>query len=125
MKINLAKFFLGLSALLYMYLGLVFLIDPIPMLTRLSVAPTGPAGLVELRTFYGGFLFSNGAEVELTDVHISGCTAISDTASVSFAPHSAVLDTHARHRRTRHARENSAALQPPPLALARRCGARS
>jgi hypothetical protein len=56
-----SQLLLGLSAVLHLYLGAVFAIDPTEWLANLSLAATAPAGLAEMRAFYGGLMLAMGA----------------------------------------------------------------
>ena len=54
------RLILLLNALLHLYFGAVFIVSPEPMMANLSIAATSPAGLIEMRTFYGGLMFAMG-----------------------------------------------------------------
>lgn len=65
------KLVLALSALLHLYFGAVFIINPEPMMANLSIAATSPAGLIEMRTFYGGLMFAIGCFYALGVINTS------------------------------------------------------
>jgi hypothetical protein len=52
---------LGASAIVHLYFGAWFAIDAGPLMASLSIAPTAPAGLAEMRAFYGGLMLALGA----------------------------------------------------------------
>jgi len=56
-----ARALLGTSAALHLYFGGYFAIDAAPMLEGLAIAATEPAGLIEMRAFYGGLMLALGA----------------------------------------------------------------
>ena len=49
-----------LNAVLHLYFGLVFVINPEPLMQSLSISALSPTGLVEMRTFYGGLMSAIG-----------------------------------------------------------------
>jgi hypothetical protein len=55
-----ARFWLALSGALHLYYGLYFAIDAAPITAALAIAPTEPAGLIEMRAFYGGLMLALG-----------------------------------------------------------------
>lgn len=62
---------LVINALIHIYFGGVFIFNPEPMMESLSIASTSPTGLVEMRTFYGGFMMAIGLYY-LVSAFISG-----------------------------------------------------
>lgn len=56
-----ARVWLALSAVMHLYLGAAFAIDAAPWIEGLAIAPTDPAGLIEMRAFYGGLMLALGA----------------------------------------------------------------
>jgi len=52
---------LAASALLHLYFGAVFAIDPRPLMADLSLDATSPVGWIEMRAFYGGLMLALGA----------------------------------------------------------------
>ena len=60
LKLVLARCFLLLSAVLHLYYGVVFALDPEPMMARLALAATAAAGITEMRAFHGGLMIALG-----------------------------------------------------------------
>ncbi len=57
---GLARMLLCVSSALHLYFGIGFILDPGAWMENLAIAATSPAGLVEMRAFYGGLLSSLG-----------------------------------------------------------------
>lgn len=51
---------LALSAIMHLYFGAAFALDPIPWMQNLHVAASNPAGVAEMRAFYGGLMLALG-----------------------------------------------------------------
>jgi hypothetical protein len=56
-----ARAVLALSGAMHLYFGAVFAIDPLPWMQSLSLTATAPAGVAELRAFYGGLMLAMGS----------------------------------------------------------------
>ena len=52
---------LTLSAIIHLYFGAAFALDPVPWMQNLHLAASNPAGVAEMRAFYGGLMLSLGA----------------------------------------------------------------
>jgi len=59
--VRLARLLLLGSAGLHLYFGAAFALAPGPWMESLSIQATSPAGLVEMRAFYGGLMLALGA----------------------------------------------------------------
>ena len=57
---------LVLVVLMHLYYGLSFFFTPEPWMAKLHITSTSPAGLTEMRTFYGGLMTAMGIFFVLT-----------------------------------------------------------
>ena len=56
-----AQLALAVSALMHLYFGALFALDPLPWMQSLHLAASNPAGVAEMRAFYGGLMLALGA----------------------------------------------------------------
>jgi hypothetical protein len=55
-----AQLALALSALIHLYFGALFALDPVPWMQNLHLTASDPAGVTEMRAFYGGLMLALG-----------------------------------------------------------------
>lgn len=56
-----AQLALALSALVHLYFGAAFVLDPVPWMQNLHLTASNPAGIAEMRAFYGGLMLALGS----------------------------------------------------------------
>ena len=79
-----ARVILFVNGLLHLYFGAVFIVSPEPLMAQLSIAATSPAGLIEMRTFYGGLMFAMGCFFALGAIKTSMTTAAAIMMTMTY-----------------------------------------
>jgi hypothetical protein len=64
----LARGVLAASALIHLYFGAAFALDPLPWMESLHLAARDTSGLTEMRAFYGGLMLALGTLFAVTAV---------------------------------------------------------